>query len=166
MSRPKQLQDLFSLFANNPIRWVLTNSPEFAIFNSTAFIFRHERGDLVKIHLVAMGARFNHLISGSFAGSGRALRSCSLRTGLMRRYQMCHECPFLTYQKHGIILYHSFAYYKIQFKKAMSPRCLAHPIKTGDSRTVHCRTGFCRYKHSAKLSQRCDKYSHGTGSVQ
>ena len=34
------------------IRWILINSPEVAKFNSTG-LFRHQRGDLVKIHLVA-----------------------------------------------------------------------------------------------------------------
>ena len=121
---------------------------------------------MVKIHLVALGPRYRHPIcsgySGLSAGSGQVLRSCSLRTGLMRWCQMCHKYPFLTYQKHRILLYISqfCLIQKIKFKKAVSPRCLVHWIKSGDS-----RTGFCRYKHSAKLSQRCDKYGHGTRSV-
>ena len=69
-------------FHNNPVRWVLTNSSEFAIIQHSASLFRHKRWDLVKIHLVALGARLSHPIcpgySGLSAGSGRALLAIRL----------------------------------------------------------------------------------------
>ena len=48
-----------------------------AAIDQRAQIIRHKRGDLVKIHLVALGTRFSHPIcpgySGLSTGSGRAL---------------------------------------------------------------------------------------------
>ena len=48
----------------------------------SAALFRHKRWDLVKIHLVALGARLSHPIcpgySGLSAGSGRALLAIRL----------------------------------------------------------------------------------------
>ena len=40
--------------ADKAIRWILTNSPEFAILNSIELSRVSQRGDLIKIHLVAL----------------------------------------------------------------------------------------------------------------
>ena len=90
----------------------------------------------------------------SHAGSGRALRSCSLRTGSWWDGVKCviNILFWLIKNTESYYIFHSFAKFR---KLILRKLCLlAHRIKTGDSRTVLCRTGFCR--NSAKLSQRCD----------
>ena len=45
--------------ANAAMRWILANSPWFAVFNSTGI--PSQRGDLVKIHLIAQMSTTNYI---------------------------------------------------------------------------------------------------------